>query len=59
MGRHTIPLCGFGHVILFDESSSFKTYMFTMKDTPRMTETIKESYYEKVRKQYKSHLNTR
>ena len=30
MGRPPIPICGFGNVILYDESSDFKAHQFTM-----------------------------
>ena len=37
MGRRPIPVCGFGHVILYDETSTMRTYLYTMRDHPNMS----------------------
>ena len=57
MGRHPIPICGFGHVILYDESSDFKVYQFTMKDNPKMTDGITATTFNHYRKKTKKFLN--
>ena len=57
MGRHPVPICGFGHVILYDESSDFKVYQFTMKDNPKMTDGITATTFNHYRKKIKKFLN--
>lgn len=41
-----IPLCGYGHVILYNESTSLAEYQVVMRDHPEMRTINEEPYLE-------------
>ena len=57
MGRRPIPVCGFGHAILYDETSTMRTYLYTMRDHPNMTKGVTEALFSNHWKKTKKFLN--
>ena len=57
MGRTALPVCGFGHVILYNDISDFQTYTVKMKDYTKMTVGVTDSYYKWVKNTTKKFLN--
>ena len=61
MAHQPLPLCGFGHTILYYNCSAIIEYHATMRTFQNMTANITESYYMYVRsrKDYRNHLTNR